>query len=297
MTWRTSRYKEMVIRLLKNNDTLVFLDTETVGLQKKCQIIQFSAIRYRYTKNPFSLTEVERINLYIRPDKPLPASATRVNGISNAFLSDYPDERQSFPEIRSFLSKGGILVGYRLDFDVDKIVGLFERNNDRFQYGRYIDVYEMAKDCIPDERVENYKLISTAHYYSCDRDICFHSSLDDVIATRRVFMCTLSEYLKKKEDSNNRERVQLSYCYYWENLKQRSMKRLVAVTSLGQIYYDIVNQYWGTNTNTMYSVDDIDMEHLQKQCFAKYRVWDIKNLCQLLKEKKREWEQKQKAAI
>ena len=297
MTWRTSRYKEMVIRLLKNNDTLVFLDTETVGLQKKCQIIQFSAIRYRYTKNPFSLTEVERINLYIRPDKPLPASATKVNGISNAFLSDYPDERQSFSEIRSFLSKGGVLAGYRLDFDVDKIVGLYERNNDRFRYGRYIDVYEMTKDCIPDERVENYKLISAAHYYGCDRDICFHSSMDDVIATRRVFMCTLSEYLKKREDSNNRERVQLSYCYYWENPKQKSMKRLVAVTSLGQVYYDIVNQYWGTNTNAMYSVDDIDMEHLQKQCFAKYRVWDIKALCQLLKEKKREWEQKQKAAM
>lgn len=53
MTWRTSRYKQMVIDLLKNNDTIVVLDTETVGLKKKCQIVQFSAIRYRYEKNPF----------------------------------------------------------------------------------------------------------------------------------------------------------------------------------------------------------------------------------------------------
>lgn len=50
MTWRTSRYKQMVIDLLKNNDTIVVLDTETVGLKKKCQIVQFSAIRYQYEK-------------------------------------------------------------------------------------------------------------------------------------------------------------------------------------------------------------------------------------------------------
>ena len=58
MTWRTSRYKQMVIDLLKNNDTIVVLDTETVGLKKKCQIVQFSAIRYRYEKNPFSMRDV-----------------------------------------------------------------------------------------------------------------------------------------------------------------------------------------------------------------------------------------------
>ena len=112
MTWRTSRYKQMVIDLLKNNDTIVVLDTETVGLKKKCQIVQFSAIRYRYEKNPFSMREVERLDLYIRPDEKLPESATKVNGITNAFLSDYPDERHCFPVIKEFLSKGGILAGY-----------------------------------------------------------------------------------------------------------------------------------------------------------------------------------------
>ena len=86
MTWRTSRYKQMVIDLLKNNDTIVVLDTETVGLKKKCQIVQFSAIRYRYEKNPFSMREVERLDLYIRPDEKLPESATKVNGITNAFF-------------------------------------------------------------------------------------------------------------------------------------------------------------------------------------------------------------------
>lgn len=288
MTWRTSRYKQMVIDLLKNNDTIVVLDTETVGLKKKCQIVQFSAIRYRYEKNPFSMREVERLDLYIRPDEKLPESATKVNGITNAFLSDYPDERHCFPVIKEFLSKGGILAGYRLDFDLDKIVGLYERNHDRFSYGRYIDVYEMAKDCIPRDRVENYKLLTAAHYYSCDRGLRFHSSIDDVTATRRVFICTLSEYLRKQEDADSKMRVQLSYCYYWENPKRHSMKRLIAVTSSGQVYYDLVGGFWGTNKDAMCSVDDIDMEHLLSQCFKKYRVSDMKGLSLILKEKRKE---------
>lgn len=294
MTWRSSRYREMVVNLLRCNDTIVVLDTETVGLAKKCQIVQFSAVRYRYQKNPFSLTEVESLNLFIRPDKRIPAKTEKINGISNAFLSDYPDERHSFPKIRDFLSKGGILVGYRIDFDIDKIMGLYERNNDRFQYGRCIDVYEMAKDCIPKDRVENYKLSTAAHYYGCDKDIRFHSSSDDVIATRRVFICALSEYLKRKDKPALKSRIQLSYCYYWENPKQRSMKRIVAVTSAGQIYYDVINQYWDTNNNAMCAVENIDMEHLLNQCLSRYRVSDMEKLCLLLKEK---WKEYQKAAI
>lgn len=246
------------------------------------------AIRYRYEKNPFSMREVERLDLYIRPDEKLPESATKVNGITNAFLSDYPDERHCFPVIKEFLSKGGILAGYRLDFDLDKIVGLYERNHDRFSYGRYIDVYEMAKDCIPRDRVENYKLLTAAHYYSCDRGLRFHSSIDDVTATRRVFICTLSEYLRKQEDADSKMRVQLSYCYYWENPKRRSMKRLIAVTSSGQVYYDLIGGFWGTNKDAMCSVDDIDMEHLLSQCFKKYRVSDMKGLSLILKEKRKE---------
>lgn len=198
MMWRTSRYKEKVLDLLRKNETIVVLDTETVGLENKSQIIQFSAIRYRYEKNPFSLSEVERINLYIHPDTEIPSNVTRINGISNAFLSDYPDERHSFQKIKDFLSKGGILTGYRIDFDIDKIIGMYERNRSRFQYGRCIDVYEMAKNCIPKEKIDNYKLVTVARYYSCDKGVCFHSSMDDVIATRRVFMCTLLEYLKKE---------------------------------------------------------------------------------------------------
>lgn len=297
MTWRTSRYKQMVIELLKKNDRIVVLDTETVGLKKKCQIIQFSAIRYRYRRNSFSLTEEERIDIYIRPDEKLPDNITKVNGLSDEFLSDYPDERQSFPAIKSFLSKGGILAGYRIDFDLDKIVGLYERNHDRFQYDRCIDVYEMAKDCVLCDRVENYKLMTIAHYYGCDKGLCFHSSIDDVTATRRVFMCALSDYLKKKNVPRDRIRVQLSYCYYWENPKKQSMKRLVAVTSAGQVYYDIINQFWNTNKNAMCSVENIDMENLLYQCFRKYRVSDMKALGQILKEKQKEWQEQQKAAI
>ena len=146
----------------------------------------------------------------------------------------------------------------------------------------------MAKDCIPRDRVENYKLLTAAHYYSCDRGLRFHSSIDDLTATRRVFICTLSEYLRKQEDADSKMRVQLSYCYYWENPKRRSMKRLIAVTSSGQVYYDLIGGFWGTNKDAMCSVDDIDMEHLLSQCFKKYRVSDMKGLSLILKEKRKE---------
>ena len=66
------------------------------------------------------------------------------------------------------------------------------------------------------------------------------------------------------------------------------MKRLIAVTSSGQVYYDLIGGFWGTNKDAMCSVDDIHMEQLLSQCFKKYRVSDIKGLSLILKEKRKE---------
>ena len=289
MNNRTNFYRDEIFRLLGQERYLLAFDVETTGLQPDAQIIQFAGVLYEMGKEKkFTLMERERMNIYIRPRTALPKRITELTGLTNTFLADYPYEEEAFPLIRAFLSQEGIYCGYNVAFDIGKIRALYERQGFLFHQRKYLDVLEMARDCIPKDKIEKYNLSSVSSYLNTTQGLDYHNAQDDISATARCFIRLLNMYIQawREERGRKKEKLVLSYCYYWVNRYQKSMQRVIAVTTGGNLYYDAIKKQWGINKKESLKIEDVDLDFIQIQCLSKYKCQDMDELVGLLKKKK-----------
>lgn len=292
MEHRSNKYRNYVLSVLQNAENLIFADTETTGLKKDCQIIQFAGIHYILKKDSFSLKEYQILEQYIRPDEPISEKISEITGITNAFLDTCSYEKEVFHKIYDFLKGDWILVGYNFRFDMDKLEALYERNQKIFPHSLYIDVLEMARDVIPKGKISNYKLSTVAQYLECIDGLSAHSALDDTIMTKRVFEKLLVHYLESAIYEEEKEKVKLYYLYLWNNPHQKSMIRIICETSGGSVFYDTISKNWGIKTTEKRQIQDYDIDHLEKQCLYRYRVNDMEELYKILKNQKKDKKQK-----
>ena len=300
--------------LLNRHGKIIIFDTETCGLEPDAQVIQFSGIlfqiRFRqdWTSDPdkgeyFTMEELERYNCYIKPYKPVSEKITEITGISNQFLEDYPYEDLCFPDIDQFLSKsGGLLAGYNVRFDLLKIAGMYGRNGKPLPAFESMDVLEMSRDLLKKgQDLENYKLGTVAQVLGADAGLRFHSSMDDAEATARVFKAFLADYMdvflqvSKPGYKDKKENARPLYAYYWENPHQKSMRRVIAKTSLGDTvkpFYDTLDKRWCLPASSKIKVGDIDIDGLENRLLAMYRCQDMEALCLKLKDKAKEREKR-----
>lgn len=288
MKARSNSYRNYVVGLLKYAQFITVLDTETSGIEKDAGIIQFSAIHYQVGfRNGFYMRKVDDINMFIRPDKPLPPKITELTGLTDEFLRPYDKEDLAAFGIINFLKRTpGPIVGYNVKFDMGKIMSLFKRRGLQFEERPCIDVLEMARDCIGKEDINDYKLESVADYLRAGYGITYHNALDDATVTARCFILLLQIYLQsmRKEKGQHRESPKVAYCYYWVNPHKNSMKRIVAVTSSVQVYYDLIKKQWGVNKDVPVDIGDLNLDDIESQCLRRYRCSTMDELAGHLKD-------------
>lgn len=103
--------------LLRRTD-VVFLDTETTGLDGAAEIIEIAVV---------DVAGRTLLNSLVRPDRAIPADAARIHGIGDAMVARAP----RWPEVHQLLLPllaGRIVVVYNADFD-RRLVG---QMNSRF---------------------------------------------------------------------------------------------------------------------------------------------------------------------
>ena len=190
-------------------------------------------------------------------------------GITNKFLEDYPHETELFQEIMEYIERPGIFVGYNFKFDILKIDALYKRNHKELGKVEYIDVMNMAKDTIPADEIEDYKLATVAKYLGCDEGLQFHISIYDVIATMKIFVECLKRYVdqwKKEKEEGFKENVgRIISAVYYVNPYNRRMKRIIVRTAAGSFYYDTEKKGWGINTSAKSKVTDFDIDDLERK--------------------------------
>ena len=266
---RSTFYRDKVFQLISENDRFMVCDTETTGLRPDAQIIEFSAITTEMDKRNISLTEVDRIDRFIKPYTPVPKKVEEKTGITNKFLEDYPHETELFQEIMEYIERPGIFVGYNFKFDILKIDALYKRNHKELGKVEYIDVMNMAKDTIPADEIEDYKLATVAKYLGCDEGLQFHISIYDVIATMKIFVECLKRYVdqwKKEKEEGFKENVgRIISAVYYVNPYNRRMKRIIVRTAAGSFYYDTEKKGWGINTSAKSKVTDFDIDDLERK--------------------------------
>lgn len=302
--WRSIKRGEKDIKILNSYTEAICLDTETTGTGHKDQIIQFSAIRIELP----SYKELDRIDVYIRPDRPVRDIITEITGITNEFLALEKPEGEVFPVIKEFLGESPLIIAYNTRFDKARLEDLFKRQGEEFLPGDEIDVMEMAKDLISPEKLiikdgskyddgkPHYKQEFVAPLMGADEGLSFHSAIDDTIAVLRLLRIFTKRY---EELSNNatvrvKEKVDIKSSYYWENPYKKTMMRFRVITNIGEVYLDCWTKQWcePKNKESKGLLSFIDMEDLQAKVFRMWHVSSIEELIKVSKASRKMWEKR-----
>lgn len=225
-----------VLKRLKNGETICFYDLETTGLKKKeSRILSFSAIKIKMDGDNYE--EVERKNIFLNPECVIPTEVSLINHITNETVKDCPTEKEVGQEIIEFLNSADMISGYNISFDNWFINEMSKRvNNQNWEPKMEFDVFSFVKAKLPKSTtgLENQKLETVATYFAVNEDLTFHDSIDDVIATIRVFW-KIKDMFKLPTLISASLWQKYSLCrLYIDNSESLS------------IYYDIVEKKWVT---------------------------------------------------
>ncbi len=159
--------------------SFVVYDFETTGINlSNDEIIEIGALKI--VNGEFS----EVFTTLVKPKRPIPLEATKVNRITNEMVANCYSIEQVIRDFYLFC-KGSQMVGYNsIAFDsvfldrAGKLVGINFDNNQ-------IDAFMLAKQKL--KGLKNYKLGTVAKYLEVSL-IDAHRALNDVIATAEVFL-------------------------------------------------------------------------------------------------------------
>lgn len=165
----------------------IIIDTETTGLNPYSdKIIQLSAIKYDTNGRP-----IDSFSTYINPGRPIPPSATKINGITDKMVLHAPFAEQICDKFLSFLGDS-LLVGYNVTFDLRFLEQTFQSFSGR----SYVDVLTIARQRLT---LPNYKLETVASSFAFQPKTAFHDALTDCEAVALILCCVaedLSDWTK-----------------------------------------------------------------------------------------------------
>lgn len=185
----------------------VSIDTETTGLQaSSCEIVEVAAVRFR------DFVPVEKFSTLLSTKKPIPAEATKVNGITDDMVAGHPHFRQIAAQLQEFIGSDN-LVGHNLEFDLKFLA---KNGVDvAAQKRKYFDTLAIAQKTLrkvkmkwdkelqfytenydSDYDVYDYKLKSLCFYYGIVH-MDAHRAEGDAIAAGMVFQRLIDTRLNK----------------------------------------------------------------------------------------------------
>ena len=178
---------------------LIVFDLETTGLDLvKDRIIQIS-----YIKVHPNGTE-ERANLFVNPEKEIPAEVVALTGISNDDVKDQPTFKELAPKLNEKF-QGCDFAGFNSNhFDVPMLAEEFLRAGIDFDFAkcRLIDAQTIF------HKMERRNLAAAYKFYcgrKMEEDFEAHRADQDTEATYRVLMGELDMYAPGRQEEPERQ--------------------------------------------------------------------------------------------
>ncbi len=265
---------ERVNDLFANNNRVVVFDTETTGLEKDANIIQFSAVLCELDRETEELKEVEALDVYINPETELDPKITKITGITDEMLKDALTEKEVSGLIMDFMAKGDIWAGYNVGFDIEKLKGMCSRTDEGYYEKPVVDVLTMARNMIPSDMVKNHKLATVTTYLLPDYKATYHNSLEDTRATAVVCENLLKMYRRVTIQPTGSEKLEVEGASYWQNPKQFTQQRIVVWNNHKNtgIYWDVNGKYWSCKSDIKSKklFQSVDLNDVERQVLQKY---------------------------
>ena len=264
-------------KLLQAGTPIICFDLETTGLSPvEERILSFSAIKCRIKDGIFE--EIGRKDIFINPERPIPPEVTSINHIDDYRVKDCPTEDVAVNEIKEFMGDSPLVCGYNSTrFDEAFMKQLYMRTlGEDFKPLLHIDVLLMAR-----EKIQNpsHKLADIAHLLGVDRNLEFHNSLDDVLATFWIFQMLLKEYGEEEEEKKALFEVKVKGANWYE-MSHRVKRIYISTYPYSKTYYDVYKGEWVSDT------DGFDMDKMIRDVFHIYNVSNEKELAKVLAPKK-----------
>lgn len=176
-------------------DRFVMLDLETTGLDAyTSRIVEIAMIRY---------VNGEKEDVYcqlIDPEIHIPSSATQVNGITDDMVRNQPKIYEVIDHIYDFIN-GEIIAGYNVGFDLKFLSAAFARSNKHIENVITLDVLQVVKEAIPQNKTRDRKLSTMKEYFGIQCDS--HRALADCETAFQV----LTQCLRIKENRALQEKA------------------------------------------------------------------------------------------
>lgn len=171
----TSKRITSISQILKTKDYIV-LDTETTGLSPDTdRIIEIGMVRVVNDEM------VNRNGTFINPERPISASASKVNGIKADDVKQAPTYAQIAPSIARLLI-GNTVVAHNADFDLRFICRMLSDAGFDGEI-RFIDTLRLSRDLFPE--MDNYKLGTLCDFFEIDPGNA-HRAIDDSVACYHI---------------------------------------------------------------------------------------------------------------
>ncbi len=179
---------------------MIFFDLETDGFDRELgHILSFSAIDADCSD--FIAREVKRMDLYINHGIEIPQAITDINHLTTEYLGEHGvAPEQAAKKIVEFLgNERCIVAGYNNNFfDNPFLKNFLNRYGYEFNPSYSVDVLELVKEHIPEKQLKmvpdkrgglrcSRKLGDVAEALGVSDGLTFHNSMDDVIATMRIY--------------------------------------------------------------------------------------------------------------
>jgi len=181
----TTNSDHMKLHLTK---PLIVFDLETTGLDLvKDRIIQISYIKV------FPDGKEERANIFVNPQRPIPAEVVTLTGISNEDVKDAPTFKQLSAQLNATFT-GCDFAGFNSNhFDIPLLAEEFLRAGIDFDFSRcrLIDAQTIF------HKMERRNLAAAYKFYcgrKMEEDFEAHRADQDTEATYRVLMAELDRY-------------------------------------------------------------------------------------------------------
>ncbi len=175
-----------------NKTKLIFLDTETTGVEEKDFLCQLA-----YKMDDKIFCEL------FKPEIKISIEASSVTHISNKMVADKPSFKESlfYKEIKDLLEdKENIMVAHNAKFDIGMIKkeGIIPANT--------ICTLRVARALDKEHKIPQHKLQYLRYYLDIEIEAQAHDALGDVMVLEKLF-ARLLEAIKKEKNCNNEEAV------------------------------------------------------------------------------------------
>ncbi len=217
------------------------------------EIVQIAAIKINNKGEV-----IESFQKFLVPNKPV-GDSYLVHGFSDEFLKKNGEDKNTV--LKNFLEfiEDTVVIGHNVTFDITILNSELERLNlNKSNFKAYYDTLDIARRFYPN--LVNHKLETLSRLFNTEIKSS-HNAMDDILATKDVFMVMIKE--KVKPTIINRMAVYSKYIKKFKPIYEEisNLKKLSYIKNPKNIIGEIVNK---TKIKSKYQKEYVKMNNLRE---------------------------------